>query len=589
MALRKETLELNTRNIASDVNINTLGPGSEGRWGKGSSVGTTFANGFPEEATVGVLDIYAGGNFGGMQVFYARGGGTYIRSLAASWNGVDGPWLEWRTIQGYTRPLTDAIDLNTLGGQAHIGLWRNALTTTASDALHYPVFASDGLGILEVLEGGGYSRIQRFTTNRGQIFTRTLALAWNGVDGPWDKWVLASSGSHPNYYSGDMNLLLQPGIWSITDGSTTTTNAPVGTYMTTSATSICEVILRSSNNSVLQRFTTIATALVNTNRTWQRTLSGTTWSEWSEVLNSTSIGLNYGIGQVSNTWVSTAVYDWQQMDFAKGVITHARFSQFTNMPTLTGVAPLPDARCYLEPLSAYSPVSTLRLIVHRGNSTCEVYHILVSGVKGSRVFTVRQMWTEGNTTKAADGTLKAASPIVKIFQDGAFETNSESFGATVTRLDVGKYLIQGCMGLNSDASWGGIDGGFDVPTDRNKQPLIWLDYQVRADGAIQINTYHRVHPNSPDFAQNRVGYLDDKNVFVETVKDKEPIDIPEYQFISVRVQMDNDNNSELVYDDPVELGFDAPEVLPIEPEVIEEDDLNDESSAVDTETKEPEE
>ncbi|HIF7138699.1 TPA: phage tail protein, partial [Citrobacter freundii] len=56
---------------------------------------------------------------------------------------------------------------------------------------------------------------------------------------------------------------------------------------------------------------------------------------------------------------------------------------------------------------------------------------------------VGKFYSEGNTTKAADGTLKAASPIVRLFSDGRAETNAESEGCTVTRLSVGEYLING--------------------------------------------------------------------------------------------------------------------------------------------------
>lgn len=133
----------------------------------------------------------------------------------------------------------------------------------------------------------------------------------------------------------------------------------------------------------------------------------------------------------------------------------------------------------------------------------------------------------GNTTKAADGTLKAASPIVKLLANGGAETNDESAGVTVTRQAVGVYLIEGCMGLNADAAWGGIDGGFDIPKDRNRQALIWLDYVVNPDGSILVKTYHRTYPDAPAFARNiRDGY-----------ENGEPIDIPADQFVSVRVEM----------------------------------------------------
>lgn len=138
-----------------------------------------------------------------------------------------------------------------------------------------------------------------------------------------------------------------------------------------------------------------------------------------------------------------------------------------------------------------------------------------------------KFYSEKNTIRTADGTLKAASPVVKIFCDGRFETNTESEGVTVERLAVGEYLIKGCKGLNSDAAWGGIDGGFDVPVDRNKQPLVWLDYSVNADGSVLVKTYHRTHPDAPAFARNEI---DGKN-------DGDPVDIPADQFVSVRVEM----------------------------------------------------
>ncbi|MFP2379699.1 phage tail fiber protein [Enterobacter ludwigii] len=148
-----------------------------------------------------------------------------------------------------------------------------------------------------------------------------------------------------------------------------------------------------------------------------------------------------------------------------------------------------------------------------------------SGSAGNSTF--NQLYGTANTTKASDGTLKAASPIVKLFADGSFETNDESEGCTVTRLAIGEYLVEGCEGLNSDAAWGGIDGGFDIPTDRNKQPLIWLDYEVNADGSVLVKTYHRTHPDAPAFARNELDGL----------SDGDPVDIPADQFVSVRVEM----------------------------------------------------
>ncbi len=138
-----------------------------------------------------------------------------------------------------------------------------------------------------------------------------------------------------------------------------------------------------------------------------------------------------------------------------------------------------------------------------------------------------RLWDNKNTTVDSNGFIKRASPVININPDGTFTTNDESEGATVTRVAQGEYLIEGVLGFNADAGWGGVDGGIEIPLDVNKQPLIWVDSEVMEDGSILVRTYHRTHPNAPKFARNDIdGY-----------KDGDPIDIPDGRFISVRVQM----------------------------------------------------
>ncbi|EPJ3745172.1 hypothetical protein NME67_003260 [Proteus mirabilis] len=136
-------------------------------------------------------------------------------------------------------------------------------------------------------------------------------------------------------------------------------------------------------------------------------------------------------------------------------------------------------------------------------------------------------YNTSNTTTDPQGFIKKASPIIDINPDGTFTTNDESEGATVTRVAQGEYLIEGVLGFNSDAGWGGVDGGIEIPLDVNKQPLIWVDSKVMKDGSILVRTYHRTYPNSPKFARNDI----------DDYKDGDPIDIPDGRFISVRVQM----------------------------------------------------
>lgn len=138
-----------------------------------------------------------------------------------------------------------------------------------------------------------------------------------------------------------------------------------------------------------------------------------------------------------------------------------------------------------------------------------------------------EILTTGTTTIDSNGFIKKASPIIDINPDGTFTTNDESEGATVTRVAQGEYLIEGVLGFNADAGWGGVDGGIEIPLDVNKQPLIWVNSKINKDGSILVKTYHRTHPNAPEFANNEI----------DGFNDGDPIDIPDGRFISVRVQM----------------------------------------------------
>ncbi|WOO49436.1 hypothetical protein R2S03_18530 [Hafnia alvei] len=175
-----------------------------------------------------------------------------------------------------------------------------------------------------------------------------------------------------------------------------------------------------------------------------------------------------------------------------------------------------------SPIAYFKSKDTYQALVSSWNGgSCRV----VAGNATSEY--VHNLWTDRNTTVDSNGLIKRASPIIDINPDGTFNTNDESEGATVTRVAQGEYLIEGVLGFNADAGWGGIDGGIEIPLDVNKQPLIWVDSEVNKDGSILVKTYHRTHPNAPKFARNDIdGY-----------NDGDPIDIPSDRFISVRVQM----------------------------------------------------
>ncbi|MEY1578181.1 cell envelope integrity protein TolA [Providencia manganoxydans] len=171
-----------------------------------------------------------------------------------------------------------------------------------------------------------------------------------------------------------------------------------------------------------------------------------------------------------------------------------------------------------------------------------------SGAKGASV----EFYSTGNTTKDSNGNLKAASPIVKVFADH-IELNEESEGVELEKLGTGRYKLKGVLGMNSDASWGGIHGGMVIPNGINNLPLVWGSFDVLPDGDIIIETRYRKHElNERQEAERLMTYpefLKEELVEVDTEEGKkekllkveredyEYCDIPNGHWIDVRVNM----------------------------------------------------
>ena len=141
----------------------------------------------------------------------------------------------------------------------------------------------------------------------------------------------------------------------------------------------------------------------------------------------------------------------------------------------------------------------------------------------------------------SNGYLKAASPVIRLKGDGSVEFNEEAEGVTAERISTGMYRVHGVMGFNADPLWGGINGGVTVPVDINNQPLIWVDFSVENNGDILLRTYHRTHPDAPEFARNLIGLKNDEGTFTESVKDGEPADFPDGRWVDLRIQMPEDS------------------------------------------------
>ncbi|HDY0312780.1 TPA: tail fiber protein [Escherichia coli] len=322
------TFMKNNGEMPVDADLNTFGPVKAyvGVWYKSTSTNATLEKNFPEDGAVGVLEVFNGGNFSGTQRFTTRDGNVYMRKLANTWNGTDGPWGIWRHTQSATRPLSTTIDLNTLGAAEHLGIWRNSNASIASFARNYPEEGNYAQGILEVLEGGGYSRTQRYTTSRGNMYVRCLTASWDASNPQWGPWLRIGSQTASSFFEGDLNNLTDPGIYSVTGKAT---NGPMLDAAGATLLGILEVIRRFDGVSVWQRYTTTGKSETTQGRTFERVYAGSTWTEWREVYNSFSLPLNLGIGGAVAKLTSL---DWQTYDFVPGSLITVRLDNMTNIP-----------------------------------------------------------------------------------------------------------------------------------------------------------------------------------------------------------------------------------------------------------------
>ena len=153
-----------------------------------------------------------------------------------------------------------------------------------------------------------------------------------------------------------------------------------------------------------------------------------------------------------------------------------------------------------------------------------------------------KIYTTANTTRAADGTLKAASPVARITKSqeenkrtdideqdfewcGAGTRNAEAAGITITRMDVGVYVLAGSLGLAKE--------GWQLSPPRDPMgsgDMGIVEAEETESGGITVRLYKRKYMLSDDG---------------EIVLTKGPlIDVPPTSWIDIRLQMPEKESSQ---------------------------------------------
>lgn len=139
----------------------------------------------------------------------------------------------------------------------------------------------------------------------------------------------------------------------------------------------------------------------------------------------------------------------------------------------------------------------------------------VTGFGDSRGRQYLEFKTTKNTSVDANGFIKNASPIVKLFAD-KIELNDEAELQPITleKLGVGDYLVKGSLGFAQEGWY------IEMPKDANGNVLVAVVYKQLENNDISVKTY--------DYMLNKKGRI---------VPDLEtPLDIPETRWIDLRLQ-----------------------------------------------------
>ena len=386
--------------LPTDANLDNYGPTGKftGIWSKSTSTNAQPTHKFPEENAVGVLEVFVAGQFAGTQRYTTRYGNIFIRSLTAKWNGTNGPWSPWRNVQAGTRPLSTTIDLNDLGDASHFGLWRNSSNSIATLERNFPEAGSAAQGLLEVFEGGDYSRTQRYTTRYGVVYTRCLAAAWDAAAPNWGPWQQVGHGTPATFYDGDLNNFKTPGLYNIL-GTDKVINCPTGEGLPAVIVGLLEVKQRASGGAIFQKFTTAGTGTTTRGRIFERAMTNNIWGDWNEVYTSYSMPITLGMGGVKSQLTEL---DWQTFDFVPGSMFSVPLNKIKNMPANMDWGTI-DGNLILFSVGPSEHTSSGRTVqVWRGTvsqSTYRYFVVRVAGDPGNRSCRVRRVVLEDGRHK----------------------------------------------------------------------------------------------------------------------------------------------------------------------------------------------
>lgn len=140
-------------------------------------------------------------------------------------------------------------------------------------------------------------------------------------------------------------------------------------------------------------------------------------------------------------------------------------------------------------------------------TTSSIRQFIRSTANSGQTWTIwHQYYTTANTTVDANGFIKAASPVVKLFAD-KIEPNDEAAEQPITfeKRDVGHYLLKGTSGFATEGWW------IEIPTDTHGNKICAVEYQTLENGDLEIKTFKKKLNDEGDIVANLDAPIDIPN------------------------------------------------------------------------------
>ena len=360
----------------------------------------------------GVLEVFNSSAYGCSQKYTTRYGQIFFRTVTTGWTAAKPDvWAVWIDVSTSMNPYFQDGDLNLLTTPG-----RYAVTNTASN-IPFP-----STGILEIQHRApspvtGFSSILQ-TYSTFNISSTTGNRQWRRTmdgAGTWSSWVETVTENTAKALVFDKYIkpyglgtgLTGDDIPAIANFDDQT---PTGFYKYSTSTpgnplpTASGVVINTRYSTVYCSQIAISVQLEYTdryNRIFSRTQNNGKWGDWKEVFTTGSdiplsnmselaaLGIGQGIIPVQ------ATLDMQQFDFKSNAIYRVAFGNIANGPSELNY--LSGTGVYIAVDGAVEGRYSLRVTPDTASdSIYNLYNILVTGNKGSRVFKVRQIWNTAN-------------------------------------------------------------------------------------------------------------------------------------------------------------------------------------------------